>query len=1237
MPSDSPRRALALAPIAFLWLGLAAAGAARADLPTVPEGFRVRLVASVPAVEYPCQVATGPDGRLFVAEDPMDQTGPYEADNGRILLFREGQDPVVFAEGLRAVFGMAWRDGALYVMHMPYLSVFKDQDGDGKSDSREDLFKDLGPGPRRGALNDHLVSGLRFGMDGWLYISVGDKGVPGATRSEDGQKVVLKGGGTLRCRPDGTALEVFSSGTRNHLEANLDARDNLFTYDNTDDGDGWWTRVTHHIDGGYYGYAYDYHDRPDRMLPRMAEYGGGSPCGAVFYEEDAWPERYRGLGLWAEWGKGKVQAFRFRPKGSSFEVAEQVDFMVPKGGDNFHPIDLALSDDGTTLYVADWNMGGWGNPQEKVGRVFAVTYAGDDVKARPRGSDSDAIDAQIRGLDHPSLNERLRAQRALVAKGPEALDAVREALLSDETPPLARRHLLWALDAIAGGSPDATMPLIELLSSPEADLRAQAARALGQRRVPLDAAVDRLVELVKDPEPTVRLQALIALGRIGEPRAIPAIVPVLAEPDVFLAYAARAALRRIQDWDRAAEGLKSEDKAVRLGVLLAMEQQYDPSATRQLTAYAFDGSRPADERAKALQYLAEVHRKAKPWDGSWWGTRPTRGKPPSKVLDWEQTGAVLEAVRRGLSDPEPGLRLAAIAGTREIRDREAYPILVERLGSDPDPEVRAALARTLGELDHEPALPGLIAALRDPASPEAVREAALAGIEAIGSGAATSALVELLARPDLDVERQPRVIAALGKLKARAAEGAVAAKLSSPSPAVRAAAARALGQIGDVKDAAPDVRALLDDRDLNVRKAAIGAVAALRDRESVAPLMKLAEKDETRFEASMALAEVSDVKALQVYLRGLTGRSPELRQASARAIRAIREEAAPVLDRLAERRELPPSVLPELIKIYAGLRPVTDWRILGPVAFDAVPLVGPDGSIDLNAPQTGLDDKPITWRLVKPVDRRGQVDLGREVRGDNRAAFGYAEITSPAARKATVTAGSDDTLTVWLNGEKVFDQGGDRGFDPEQDRFEVSLKEGVNRLVVRCGNHGGGWQFALAVSAPAEHAFLAMPTSGGFNPDEYRDFALMHEGKPGRGRELFADLKGLACIKCHKVAGQGGSVGPDLSGVGAKYKPDELVESVLYPSAKIFSGYEPVVVATSDGRVLTGIVKGDDERGLVLQDAEDQSVTIPKDQVEERRASDVSLMPNGLAEGLSKEDFADLIAYLATLREEQAK
>jgi hypothetical protein len=86
-----------------------------AALPRVPDGFKIRLVAAVPAVQYPSQVATAPDGSLFVGEDPMDQVGPADKPIDRILLFRDGKPQVVFAERLNAIFGMVWYDGALYV------------------------------------------------------------------------------------------------------------------------------------------------------------------------------------------------------------------------------------------------------------------------------------------------------------------------------------------------------------------------------------------------------------------------------------------------------------------------------------------------------------------------------------------------------------------------------------------------------------------------------------------------------------------------------------------------------------------------------------------------------------------------------------------------------------------------------------------------------------------------------------------------------------------------------------------------------------------------------------------------------------------------------------------------------------------------------------------------------------------------------------------------------------------
>jgi putative heme-binding domain-containing protein len=148
---------------------------------------------------------------------------------------------------------------------------------------------------------------------------------------------------------------------------------------------------------------------------------------------------------------------------------------------------------------------------------------------------------------------------------------------------------------------------------------------------------------------------------------------------------------------------------------------------------------------------------------------------------------------------------------------------------------------------------------------------------------------------------------------------------------------------------------------------------------------------------------------------------------------------------------------------------------------------------------------------------------------------------------------------------------------------------------------------------------------------------MNNPGKAEHGQALFADVKGLACVKCHAVKGQGGAVGPDLSGVGATYPRDELIASVLFPSQKIFSGYEPVIVATNDGRILTGILKRESPEEIEIQDADAKSIVLKAEEIDERKKSDVSLMPSGLAEGLSKEDFADVIAYLESLKDKPAE
>jgi putative heme-binding domain-containing protein len=146
-----------------------------------------------------------------------------------------------------------------------------------------------------------------------------------------------------------------------------------------------------------------------------------------------------------------------------------------------------------------------------------------------------------------------------------------------------------------------------------------------------------------------------------------------------------------------------------------------------------------------------------------------------------------------------------------------------------------------------------------------------------------------------------------------------------------------------------------------------------------------------------------------------------------------------------------------------------------------------------------------------------------------------------------------------------------------------------------------------------------------------RQAALINPGRPERGKTLFAS-ETLKCAVCHKVAGKGGEVGPDLSQIGGKFDRPHLIESILDPSAEILQGYQSSIVATKAGRTFTGIIKSESKKNLTLMDAEGKLITVPVEEIESREVSKVSLMPAGLVDRMTPADFTDLIAYLQTLR-----
>ena len=135
--------------------------------------------------------------------------------------------------------------------------------------------------------------------------------------------------------------------------------------------------------------------------------------------------------------------------------------------------------------------------------------------------------------------------------------------------------------------------------------------------------------------------------------------------------------------------------------------------------------------------------------------------------------------------------------------------------------------------------------------------------------------------------------------------------------------------------------------------------------------------------------------------------------------------------------------------------------------------------------------------------------------------------------------------------------------------------------------------------------------------------SLTLKGDPAHGKKIFEDT----CAKCHLPGKQGTRVGPDLSGINMKTK-DELLTAILDPSASIEPRFVNYVVTAKDGTMYDGVLANETPGAMTLRGGPDGDVTILRSKIAEVRASAMSLMPDGLEEKMSKQDLADLLAYL---------
>ncbi|MFT4547275.1 MAG: putative heme-binding domain-containing protein [Verrucomicrobiales bacterium] len=503
---------------------------------TVPSELETQVFSDNKMTPCPAVIAASPYGEVYVGVDMQGSVGkkPNLGYIARLIdtnLDGKADARTVFAEmdnprgiipiGDRLiVLHSIQKDGKIYTQQ---LSVYVDADRDGVADGlAKPLVTNIG-NPKflqnRGA--DHSTNNIRLGIDGWIYISIGDFGFVDAEGS-DGAKLSMHGGGVVRVRPDGSELETFIHGTRNVYDVSIDPFMNVVTRENNNDGVGWWVRFSHYIQSGQYGYPSLYMNFPEDILPAIGDYGGGSGTGNLYFEEPGWPEKYNKTFMMADWGLSQIYIHRVKKDGASFTDTPE------KFISSSQVTDLDVDGSGR-MYIAAWDGAGFtGNPDK--GFVSIVTPKGWTYKIFPELTTL-STNALLAMLKTPSSTARVYAQQEILRRNDRA-HLVRLGGIATDSAVSAEGRVaaVYTLAQLAHQVEADTQKWLRKLSA-DALLKEHCIRSMADRlKSAKSADVDSLKAALDDAAPRVQVAAAIALARVGDLSIADALIAIAAPP-----------------------------------------------------------------------------------------------------------------------------------------------------------------------------------------------------------------------------------------------------------------------------------------------------------------------------------------------------------------------------------------------------------------------------------------------------------------------------------------------------------------------------------------------------------------------------------------------------------------------------------------------------------------------------------------------------------------------------------
>ncbi len=591
---------------------------------------------------------------------------------------------------------------------------------------------------------------------------------------------------------------------------------------------------------------------------------------------------------------------------------------------------------------------------------------------------------------------------------------------------------------------------------------------------------------------------------------------------------------------------------------------------------------------------------------------------------WLSNGNTSEAT----ADP----RLSAVWGLGRIGSPSAAEVLREQL-THATPEVRQASAMALGILRDEAGVMPLGRLLGDDEA--AVRREAATALSRIGSAAAVPMLLDAL-RSQVHRVEEHALIYALIEIGDAAA---TTPGLASDTPRVRRAALIALDQMNSQPLTREMVAGLLETDDLELRNAALEIVArhpAWGDEMVAVAARMLQRSDLSAGEAAILSGSLLAFE-----------KNPAVQQLVATS---LADEATPVARKRQVLEVLAQTTLTELPAAWTTQLREALAAEDALLVEQAVKAIAATGLKDAEAPLRKIataSSRPIDLRIaaIAVLSRHGAPltddqfrlltdQLHRDAPPLRRLAaarcIGGASLTAAQLDEVAERIGAAGGLELPAL-LSAFEQQGNR--TPASQTLAVALLKSPGLPSVSAARIRDLFDSQAGTTPAAVKPLLEkLQATTAAQAERLRELQQdMAGGDPARGKLVFQGRQ-AACVTCHRVAGEGGQVGPDLSTIGARRDARDLLEAIVFPNASLARGFEGYSLVTTDGKVVSGLITRETAQAVFVRTTDQAEVRVMHDAVEEMRPNGISIMPGGLERTMQPEQLRDLIAYLRSLK-----